>query len=85
MSIIRTVGELQDYIRELPRDFHVILQSDAEGNDCDTLSRASVVLYDPSGEHQLCDCIYDIPSPEVELFEDEIAPENAVRVLLLSP
>jgi hypothetical protein len=82
----RTVGDLLDYLAGQPRDRLIVMSKDGEGNSHSPLSDACEAMYVPestwSGD--------TYPTPEEiaaspHLGEDDEAPEDAVRVVLLGP
>lgn len=88
---IRTVGELRRWLADQPADRLVILQKDAEGNGYSPIADATEAMYVAastwSGE------VYPTQEELVQLVaqgsgwdpEDDAAPDDAVRVVVLGP
>ena len=85
-----TVGELLDYLATQPRDRKVILQKDAEGNGYSPLADADESMY--AAECTWAGDVYPTPEQLTELIaggsgwsEDDAAPDDAERVIVLGP
>lgn len=87
-----TVKELRDLLQDLPDDMLVVMASDAEGNGHSPLADAAVAMYVAnstwSGDVYLTpeELAAEVAKPGSRFdAEDDAAPEEAVRVLLLGP
>lgn len=90
-SSAMTVGQLRAALAELPDEMLIVMASDAEGNEHRVLAAAGECLFEPdsswSGE------TYNTPERLAELVagpggwnaEDDAAPEDAIRVVVLEP
>lgn len=83
------VGELRAALAELPDEWPVILQKDAEGNGYSPLDCMGERMYEAdstwSGECYMTNEWIEQHPGEGYSIEDDGAPEDAVRVLLLQP
>lgn len=75
-----TVGDLLEYLATLDPLAPVVVSADAEGNRFGFLAEACEMLYDDFDDG----CVYDV-DPDPEADEDDQAPDEAVRALLLWP
>jgi len=84
---VNTVGELIDWLAGQPRGRIVVMSSDAEGNSFSPLADAGESLY--VAESTWAGDIYptpeDIADDDQYTDEDDGAPDEAVRVVLLWP
>lgn len=89
---ITSVGELVDWLSTQPRDRMVVLSKDAEGNGYSPLADADETMY--LAESTWAGETYPTPEQLAELVaqpgggwdaEDDAAPEDAVRVVVLGP
>jgi len=92
MPKLSTVGELLDYLATQPRDRKVILQKDAEGNGYSPLADADESMY--VAECEWDGDVYMTPEDLAEAMtppnlqgwtEDDGAPDDAERVIVLGP
>jgi hypothetical protein len=90
MPDLNTVGELIDYLATQPRDRKVVMSSDAEGNKYSPLADVDEAMYLAdstwSGEAFMTDEQLDERIAEGGGWgEDDRAPEDAERVVVLGP
>ena len=86
-----TVGELADYLATQPRDRKVILSKDAEGNGFSPLADAGESMY--AAETTWSGEVHPTPGQLAEWMaapgslwtEEDAAPEDAERVIVLGP
>ena len=91
MPDVSTVGELLDYLATQPRDRMIVLSSDAEGNSYSPLADAGESMYVAettwSGYTRLTpeDLAAEMAKPGSGWSDDDAAPEDAERVIVLGP
>lgn len=86
-----TVTELRAVLADLPDDMPVVMASDAEGNSFSPLEDADQAMY--VADSTWSGDVYNTPEdlaekmarPNSEWTEEDAAPDDAVRVLLLGP
>lgn len=91
MPEMSTVGELIDYLSAQPRDRRIVLSSDAEGNSYSPLADAGESMYVAestwSGYTRLTpeDLAAEMAKPNSPWTEEDAAPDDAERVIVLGP
>lgn len=88
---ISTAGELMDYLATQPRDRKIVLSKDAEGNGYSPLADAGESMY--AAESTWSGHCYITPEalaeemsrPGSNWSEDDRAPDDAERVIVLGP
>ena len=84
---VNTVGELIDWLATQPRDRIVVMSSDAEGNRFSPLADAEESMYvaESTWSGEIFPTSEDIAGDDRYTVEDDGAPDEAVRVVVLGP
>jgi hypothetical protein len=90
MADVHTVGDLMDYLATQPRGRTIVMSSDAEGKSYSPLADASEAMY--AAETTWSGEVYVTPEEIAESVandgnwtEEDAAPDDAERVVLLGP